>query len=108
MNETRLWLAVILLAVVTYCNPAPATERDPKQRQQFHSQHACPSTGKYKGACPGFEVDHKVPLAAGGADRPGNMQWLSKSQHKAKTARERRNCVYACKRHHKRNPYRIM
>ena len=26
---------------------------------------------------PGYEVDHIVPLARGGADTPANMQWLT-------------------------------
>ena len=26
---------------------------------------------------PGYEVDHIVPLARGGADKPSNMQWLT-------------------------------
>lgn len=30
---------------------------------------------------PGYEVDHIVPLCAGGADRPENMQLLTKRQH---------------------------
>jgi 5-methylcytosine-specific restriction endonuclease McrA len=33
----------------------------------------------------GYEVDHKVPLYAGGSDTPGNMQLLNKAQHNAKT-----------------------
>ena len=34
---------------------------------------------------PGYEVDHIIPLYAGGSDTPGNMQLLSKTQHHAKT-----------------------
>jgi hypothetical protein len=33
----------------------------------------------------GYEVDHIIPLYAGGSDTPGNMRLLSKEQHHAKT-----------------------
>jgi 5-methylcytosine-specific restriction endonuclease McrA len=29
-----------------------------------------------RGACPGWEVDHVIPLACGGCDAVANMQWL--------------------------------
>ena len=35
------------------------------------------------------EVDHKVPLSAGGDDHPSNYQALCKSCHSVKTGRER-------------------
>ena len=37
----------------------------------------------------GYQVDHKVPLSEGGADKPSNMQLISTEQHKIKTANER-------------------
>ena len=37
---------------------------------------------------PGYEVDHIVPLARGGADKPSNMQWLTIPEHKAKSRQE--------------------
>lgn len=33
----------------------------------------------------GYEVDHIIPLCAGGKDTPENMQLLTKEAHKAKT-----------------------
>jgi 5-methylcytosine-specific restriction endonuclease McrA len=41
---------------------------------------------------PGHVVDHIVPLACGGADAPGNMQWQTVEEAKAKDKWERRGC----------------
>jgi hypothetical protein len=40
----------------------------------------------------GYVVDHKVPLACGGADSPSNMQWQTKADAKAKDKVERKGC----------------
>jgi len=45
----------------------------------------------YKKAPKGYHVDHIVPLSQGGKDEPSNMQLLSKSDHKKKTAKERKS-----------------
>jgi hypothetical protein len=42
----------------------------------FRKKWACPSTGAHIGACPGWSVDHVVPLDCGGADAIWNLQWL--------------------------------
>jgi len=34
---------------------------------------------------PGYVVDHVVPLCAGGADAPSNMQWQSVEEAKVRT-----------------------
>jgi len=53
-------------------------------RAAFERDHPCPSTGQPSGACPGYVVDHIVPLKRGGADLPGNMQWQTLEEAKAK------------------------
>lgn len=42
----------------------------------FKKHHPCPSTGQSVGACPGWNIDHVIPLAVGGCDAVGNLQWL--------------------------------
>ncbi|MCA3041251.1 MAG: HNH endonuclease [Rhodocyclaceae bacterium] len=69
-----------------------AAPRDPAQVRAFRAEHPCPSTGLKRGACPGWDVDHIVPLCAGGADHPSNLQWLSKDDHKWKTFVDVREC----------------
>lgn len=49
--------------------------RDPAQVRKFRSDHPCPATHSTKGACPGWVVDHVIPLCLGGVDEPRNMQW---------------------------------
>jgi 5-methylcytosine-specific restriction endonuclease McrA len=51
--------------------------RSSSARRKFHKSNPCPSTGKTSGSCPGYHVDHVMPLACGGADAPHNMQWLT-------------------------------
>jgi len=53
-------------------------------RREFQRANPCPSTGRATGACPGYVVDHVVPLKRGGPDAPGNMQWQSIEAAKAK------------------------
>jgi hypothetical protein len=77
-------------------NTEAKQERSQAAKYDFKKENPCPSTGRSKGACPGYQIDHRRPLAAGGADNKSNMQWLSKEQHKAKTKAERRSCEYGC------------
>jgi hypothetical protein len=58
--------------------------RSTTAKHDFQKSHPCPSTGKTTGACPGFVVDHVVPLKRGGADVPSNMQWQTTQAAKAK------------------------
>lgn len=66
--------------------------RSAAARAEFVRENPCPLTGKRRGACPGWEVDHRIALKCGGADRPQNMQWLTVAQHREKTRREARWC----------------
>lgn len=81
-----------LAALLALTTVAAAEARSPAARAEFQQQQPCPANGRKRGACPGFQVDHRVPLKCGGADAPHNMQWLTVAQHKAKTAREAKAC----------------
>jgi 5-methylcytosine-specific restriction endonuclease McrA len=89
---TRTALVALALAFFISLTADAAPRRSAKQRADFVRLNPCPATGKTRGACPGWHVDHILPLKCGGADHPSNMQWLTVRQHKAKTKREARWC----------------
>ncbi|QGH72681.1 MAG: HNHc protein [Podoviridae sp. ctQNx1] len=68
------------LILILFSTPLVAGEivRDPSQVRAFKRVNPCPATSKIEKSCPGYVVDHIVPLCAGGADRPSNMQWQDK------------------------------
>lgn len=45
-------------------------------RAAFKRIHPCPSTHKATGACPGWAMDHTIPLACFGEDSVSNMAWI--------------------------------
>lgn len=67
-------------------------KRSRAARAEFVRLNHCPSTGKARGACPGWVVDHVKTLACGGADRSENMQWQTVADAKAKDEWERKGC----------------
>jgi hypothetical protein len=58
--------------------------RSARAKTEFRRSHPCPATGRTKGACPGYVIDHIKPLKRGGPDTPSNMQWQTKAAAKAK------------------------
>lgn len=42
----------------------------------FAKRYPCPATGERKRSCKGWAIDHVIPLAVGGCDAVGNLQWL--------------------------------
>jgi 5-methylcytosine-specific restriction endonuclease McrA len=68
-------------ATTTSYSSGTKGKRSSSARSAFRRNHPCPATGKTSGACPGYHVDHVVPLACGGADDPSNMQWLTATEN---------------------------
>jgi hypothetical protein len=66
--------------------------RSETAKDDFKSSNPCPSNGHRSGSCPGYVIDHIMPLACGGADDKTNMQWQSKAEGKAKDKWERNGC----------------
>lgn len=81
--------AALLLVAVAQAQPI---ERNRSQVQTFRAQEPCPSTGRTRGACPGWAVDHIVALCAGGLDHRSNMQWITDEDHAFKTRIDVREC----------------
>lgn len=80
--------ALICLLVIS----SAAVSRSSGARLAFQREHPCPATGKPRGSCPGYVIDHIKPLCAGGADAPSNMQWQTVEEAKAKDREEVRMC----------------
>jgi hypothetical protein len=76
----------------THGHPAQGVKRDAEGRiarssaakHEFQKAHPCPSTGLASGSCPGYIIDHVVPLKRGGADAPSNMQWQTEAEARTK------------------------
>lgn len=64
-----------------YCGE-PARDKSGKiKRSQtvlknFTAVFPCPSTLQNTSSCPGWAIDHTIPLASGGCDSPANLTWL--------------------------------
>jgi hypothetical protein len=67
-------------------------KRSAAAKDIFKRQHPCPSTGETSGPCPGYVIDHIVPLCASGPDATYNMQWQTLDQGKEKDRWEKKEC----------------
>lgn len=90
MGQALAAIAAFTLLFATAITDAEA--RDRRVPRQFQKLHPCPANGHRTGPCPGWQIDHRIPLKCGGADRIGNLQWLTVEAHKAKTRHEARWC----------------
>jgi hypothetical protein len=91
--------ALLVLLLLALAAPAGARiHRSPAAVRAFRHSHPCPATARTAGACPGYVVDHRCPLACGGADAPGNMGWQRADEAKIKDRWERtpRGCAALC------------
>jgi hypothetical protein len=91
LTKAGLVIAAVVIAVAS----SPLAAREQRSREvtrEFQREHPCPSTGKSSGACPGYTKDHIKPLACGGPDAVGNLQWQTVTAAKAKDRWERKAC----------------
>lgn len=58
----------------------------------YRAIHPCPSTMQFTGTCPGWSLNHVVPLACGGRDAVSNLMWL-RNELKTCPASAGRLCV---------------
>ncbi len=86
--------AVLILVAISLT--APATEakqhRSTKTKHVFQKANPWPATGFQKGKCPGYIIDHVVPLCAGGLDAPSNLQWQTVADARVKDKAEWKQC----------------
>jgi hypothetical protein len=89
----RYWksCATASLAAVLAASAWPAP-RSSAVRTEFIKANPCPATGKSRGACPGWQVDHRIALVCGGPDTVENLQWLTVAEHREKTRAEVKLC----------------
>lgn len=88
---TLMHCAVAFIALTVLLS-ADAMPRSTSVRTEFIKGNPCPSTGKARGRCPGWEVDHRVALVCGGEDRIENLQWITVADHREKTRAEVKLC----------------
>lgn len=84
------WLLALLILL-----PATTSEaayRSTKARVDYAKANTCPSTQKKRLPCPGYVIDRKIPLCAGGKDAPFNMVWQEKRESLVKDREELRWC----------------
>lgn len=90
--------AVSLTAMAQTCvlkrTPGGKIARSTTAVNTFKRANACPATGKASiASCPGYIVDHVIPLCACGEDKPSNMQWQTLAASKAKDRVEDAQCA---------------
>ncbi len=91
--------ALLALTLLVGVSADARIQRSAAEVLAFKRHNPCPSTGQRRGACPGYQVDHIIPLCAGGPDKVSNMQWLSVAAHRTKTRNDVRECRRLRNRH---------
>lgn len=87
----RSILILWVLVIVCWLGSRPAEAATPRGQSatyQFRKFNACPSTGKFTGACPGWVMDHMHSLRCGGPDTPENLWWQTRVEAKDKDRQE--------------------
>ena len=101
-KAASLFLASILAFTATAHAQEACTIRQKEERKQatvlqFKRAYPCPGEqNAYQRAhlqCPGYVVDHIIPLCACGRDHIENLQWQTKADAAAKDVLERQQCA---------------
>lgn len=79
-------LAVSLVATPSAASAAAVIHRSAYAKHEFWRMTGHPNGWR------GHVVDHVIPLACGGQDKPTNMQWQTIAEGRAKDRWERRKC----------------
>lgn len=92
-NTAQYLITAIILALSL---PAEAAQkRSQAVARAFQLENPCPSTGKTKGRCPGYERDHRWPICFhDGPDAVWNLQWLTIQEHREKTRLDIKVCKW--------------
>ncbi|WP_235276376.1 HNH endonuclease signature motif containing protein [Methylotenera sp. N17] len=91
-NSARMKYLILVLSTLVSLPVEAESNRSYKAKKAFKIDNPCPTTGRTKGSCPNYVIDHIKPLACGGSDTPENMQWQTKAEAKAKDKWERKEC----------------
>lgn len=84
--------AAAAAAAVAAASAAATSTRHASTVREFRKTHACPATGKVQTTCPGYVVDHIIPLCAGGTDTVDNMMFQTTADSYRKDVQERAIC----------------
>ena len=84
--------AACCLALAALVGPTSAAPRSHSAKAEFQRATPCPANDARRGQCPGYVIDHIVPLCADGADAPANMQWQTIADAKRKDVEEAKLC----------------
>lgn len=80
-------IALVIAALLGYrIYSVVHIKRDPRNVRMFLKENGL------SGIPRGYQVDHIMPLCAGGDDSPDNMQLLTIREHKRKTRDDVRKC----------------
>lgn len=93
MCVSSIFYGILAASLLAAAPPSDAkVARSARAKAEFRMANPCPSTGKVRGACPGYVVDHVLPLCGGGPDEPSNMRWQTVEDGKLKDREEREAC----------------
>lgn len=89
----RKTIPILLAALLCVGTAEARIPRSTAAKNAFVRTHRCPSTNQYRLPCPGYVIDHRIPLCAGGRDDPSNMAWQEYRASLEKDKKERQLCA---------------